>query len=54
MPVFWHPGIAREPAVVIDTTASRTCRPGELDAAAGAAYILVPDHLRAGHLHHRG
>ncbi|MGW2180039.1 LysR family transcriptional regulator [Streptomyces sp. NPDC001732] len=42
-PNFRHRVIAREPVVVIDSTTSRAGHPVELDAAADAAYILVPD-----------
>ncbi|MEU6195405.1 substrate-binding domain-containing protein [Streptomyces sp. NPDC047061] len=43
MPTFRHRVIAREPVVVIDPADSRTETPIELQAAADAAYILVPD-----------
>ncbi|MFF4522957.1 LysR family transcriptional regulator [Streptomyces bluensis] len=43
MPTFRHRVIAREPIVVIDPADSRTQGPVELQAAADAAYILVPD-----------
>ncbi|WP_406729095.1 hypothetical protein WJ438_37325 [Streptomyces sp. GD-15H] len=41
MPAFRHRGIAREPVVVIDSTAAHTGRPVELDSAVGAACIRV-------------
>ncbi|MFE7273482.1 LysR family transcriptional regulator [Streptomyces sp. NPDC057623] len=43
MPTFRHRVIAREPVVVIDPAGSRAGGPVELQAAADAAYILVPD-----------